>query len=109
MAKIIGHGQLQHHFWGTYRASIYITFASDALAIGALNHLPGWTQRGNQVGYHGGGTELKSQEDRLVALGANRTKITSIAKSIDYGEPFTIAVPVHVVDTTPQPAQGSLL
>jgi hypothetical protein len=93
---IIAKGQLRHHFWGDYRATIILQFATAALAAEALPQFPDWDIHSEAhpeaLIYHGGGAELKHQEALLVSLGADRKKLGSLAKSIDFGEPFTVTV-----------------
>ena len=94
---IIAKGQLQHHFWGEYHASIVLAFATEALAEAALPKLAGFAKHSNPahwnvLTYHGTGADLKRVEALLVSLGASKKKLTSLAKSIDYGEPFEITV-----------------
>jgi hypothetical protein len=108
---IIAKGQLQHHFWGNYCATIALIFATRELAEKAAPqlvpfHLPDNPNAPGLV-FHGGGAELKAAEAVLRTHGANMKKVGSLAKSIDYGEPFTIEV-----DLTPegvQPEQLALL
>lgn len=107
---IIAKGQLQHHFWGEYAATIALKFATEALALQSLPQLPGFERHSSVPSaliYHGTGDDLKNTEDLLVSLGANRKKLTSLAKSIDYGEPFTIEV--NLTPEGPQAEQLSLL
>jgi hypothetical protein len=94
---IIGRGQLQHHFWGSYAATIGIAFDSDADATDAQKLLPDFKQRGKALVWHGNGPDVDRIEALLVSFGADPDKIGSIAKSIDYGEPFTVTMPVHRV------------
>ena len=89
-------GQLQHHFWGDYSASIGLMFGTASLARQAqASTLTEWkvsTAHPDVLQFHGTGAALKAQENPLVRLGADRKKLTSLAKSIDYGEPFTITL-----------------
>lgn len=93
---ITAEGQLRHHFWGDYHASIYLHFASDIDAAVALAHaLPEWKanpKAPSVIGFHGKGAALESQLAALEALGADMAKVNSVAKSIDVGEPFTITI-----------------
>ncbi len=99
---VTANGLLQHHFWGTYSASIRLRFHSKELATQALGFLPGFKQSpsGLQLGFHGSGKPLVQAEALLVALGANRQAMTSVAHSIDFGDPFTITI-----DLTPEPTE----
>lgn len=103
-------GQLQHHFWGDYKASIGLLFHSSELASEALPALEGFKVHPvdpRALTYFGGGADLKRVEALLVSHGANRKLLTSVAKSIDYGEPFVIWV--KRVDGEPTFTQPSLL
>jgi hypothetical protein len=91
-------GILRHHFWGEYRATIGLRFASSAHARDALPVLgSGWAP-GNQnaavLVWHGASAELDTVSDLLASYGANRDKIASCATSIDYGEPFSVTIPI---------------
>lgn len=93
--EIIAHGQLQHHFWGEYRATIVVKFATARLATAALGKFPGFEIHPTEpsaLRFFGGGSALRAVEALLKGYGANAKKLTSLAKSIDFGEPFTIAV-----------------
>jgi hypothetical protein len=89
-------GQLQHHFWGEYRASMVLLFDSAPMLDAALasGMLKAWERSEKRPGtvlhWFGSGDELDPAVDELVACGAERRKIASIAKSIDYGEPFEV-------------------
>lgn len=89
-------GRLQHHFWGTYAATIVLAFVNAGFAEAALPSLPGWQVHPTfprALVFHGSGDALKATERLLVSFGADKQKMTSLAKSIDYGEPFTVSVP----------------
>lgn len=102
--KITATGQLQHHFWGDYRATICLRFATEALAQQAqARAFPNWVVRGELLGFHGGGEALKAEEATLVRHGADRKKLTSLRFSIDRGEPFTVTV-----DLTSEPTEVQL-
>jgi hypothetical protein len=97
-------GQLQHHFWGEYCASIYLQFHSEDLALQAQAlAFPNWKHKGSVLGFHGTGAALKAEEATLVAHGADRKKISSLKYSIDRGEVFTVNV-----DLTPAPVEVQL-
>jgi len=87
-------GQLQHHFWGTYAATIALRFESEADAGRAHSTVfPTWTRSvrcPEAITWHGSDPELETTIQTLVRLGADRDKIESLAHSIDYGDPFTI-------------------
>lgn len=96
---MIAHGRLQHHFWGTYHASIVLVFADEQQAIQAREHAFQMFQphphRVSALYFQGSGTELKAAEAALKAHGANMNKVRSLARSIDFGEPFTVEVIPH--------------
>lgn len=87
-------GQLRHRFWGTYSAVIGLVFASEAEAMEARQTLGDDWQPSDKhpaaLLWVGDSDALERVSDVLEAHGADRKKISSIAKSIDYGEPFEI-------------------
>lgn len=92
---ITAEGRLKHHFWGEYRATIALKFATPELATAALPQFPDWKQSDkvpSALTFFGDRDAVTKQEDLLERLGADRRKISSLAKSIDWGEPFTVAV-----------------
>ena len=94
---IIGKGQLRHHFWGDYRATIALRFGTADYAARALAQLPGFTQHPEvpeALVFFGGGRELQQAEAALVAHKADSRKIGSLRHSVDYGEPFTVEVDI---------------
>lgn len=100
---IIAKGQLQHHFWGDYKATIVLLFHSRELAEQALAKLPGFALHHvdkRALVFFGGGDKLKAVEQLLKEYHADLKKVTSLAKSIDYGEPFTVEI-----DLTPEPTE----
>jgi hypothetical protein len=102
---IIAHGALQHHFWGTYAASIALKFATPELAAQAAPLLAPFTQSDrvpSALVFHGSGAALKAAEATLKAHGADMKKVSSIRYSIDRGEPFTIEVDLTPADTSVQ-------
>lgn len=105
---ILGHGQLKHHFWGDYAASIGVKFHSADLAkLAQERALPQFTineQHPEVLQFHGTGAALKGAEAALVAAGADRKKIGSLRFSIDYGEPFTVEVNTAPAPTCTQSA-----
>jgi hypothetical protein len=91
--KHTGKGQLQHHFWGEYYASIAIEFDTPHIANLALEKLNGWqTIKGHPqvISWHG--KEIDETINKLATLGADRNAIASIKYSIDYGEPFEVYI-----------------
>lgn len=121
-------GRLAHHFWGDYRATVALEFASEADARDAMQALeringgPGGLAFGKTMAsvivWHGDSVGLDRLTDALVAWGlkvepcahkvrkSKRGKlqpctchldnsIGSVAHSLDYGPPFTVAaIPV---------------
>jgi len=89
-------GKLQHHFWGAYRASMVLLFDSAPMLDAALaaGKFKGWDRSEKRPDtvllWFGSSDELETAIDELAAHGAERGKIDSIAKSIDYGEPFEV-------------------
>lgn len=98
MNKIKGRGQLQHHFWGEYKASMVLVFDSPESANDALAVLgKAWKLHSKEpraLTWFGDSNGLDFEKGQLVGFGANRKKIDSVAKSIDYGEEFFVEIPV---------------
>ena len=89
-------GMLSHHFWGTYYATIYL-MAKDASSAKDAQKVLGdsWErtiEEPNVLFFHGKDSELEIQLKRLEGFGADRKKMCSCAKSIDFGEPFVVVV-----------------
>ena len=77
--KITATGQLQHHFWGEYAASIYLHFHSEALAVKAQAlAFPTGSTKGTVLGFHGGGEALRPRRIRWSPTGRVRAKIGSL-------------------------------
>lgn len=91
-----GRGQLQHHFWGTYSASIVLQFATPEDArIAEQEAFHMFHQHPTEpraLVFYGAETALKAAESALRSHGADMSKVQSLARSIDYGEPFTVEV-----------------
>ena len=90
-------GQLRHRFWGNYSALIGLGFDSEAHAKAALTSgklgegwKPGKDPRA--IVWVGDAKALEGVKDKLEASGADRRKIDSVAKSIDYGERFNVEI-----------------
>jgi hypothetical protein len=99
-SKIQAHadGRLAHHFWGEYCATIALSFADARLASLALRRLgDGWEigKRPVALVWNGGRKELEACKLILGSFGADVDKIDSCDHSIDYGDPFSITVPVE--------------
>ena len=94
-------GLLRHRFWGTYSAVIGLEFQDEMMAKAALRVLGAadW-KMGDKVKkcLVWVGEDTDQVTEVLVSFGADASKIHSIAKSIDYGESFTVSIPVEVVD-----------
>ena len=93
------HGQLKHHFWGSYFATIVLTLDNPFNDLAAVQEVlgPRWVMETHKTGgyyliWHG--ADVDAQVAMLAKYGADPKKITSLAKSVDYGEPFTATIPV---------------
>ena len=98
-------GILAHHFWGDYCATVALLFKSAQHAADAKVTLGDKWQVGKKdtaLVWNGNSNELAKLTDQLASYGADPKKIASVAKSIDYGEPFECDVPIVPVE------QGSL-
>ncbi len=102
-------GQLAHHFHMPYWASMALQFENEMLAKAVLKVLSGkWKiseVKSSALIWHGNADELTEVENLLEKFGGNKKKISSINKSIDYGEPFKVSIPVSIEN----PNQLSLL
>ncbi len=100
--KIRGEGQLRHHFWGDYGATIVIVFKDEASARDVLPKLPGCkvSEKASHVlVFHGGGdafeTIKKAISDFRAPLNARDGEpVDSVARSIDLGPPFAVEIDV---------------
>jgi hypothetical protein len=96
---------LRHRFHGEYSAVIGLEFTSEAHARDAIRYLgPGWKvgeERHNILIWSGNNDQLQEVTKVLVFFGAEEKKIASVAKSIDYGEPFQVTL-----DVIPQEQQS---
>ncbi|MFH1526374.1 MAG: hypothetical protein ABIG69_06935 [Bacteroidota bacterium] len=104
MNKVKAVGQLRHRFWGDYSALIYLKFLDKESAQAAKKVLgEPWniTETIDEALFCVvDSKELKKVEDTLEKYGADKSKIASIAKSIDYGEEFNIEVPIEIEEQT---------
>ena len=96
MNKISCKGRLRHCWWETYHATIGL-FCKDPFEAAYIQSKLGAPWRVNEnddrvILYHGCKDELEGVLSQLESLGADRNKMTSIMKSIDFGEEFTISV-----------------
>jgi len=98
MNKVKANGLLRHHFWGEYCATIVLEFDNFLHAKDALRVLGGeWSfhdKVDNVLIFHGKKKELTKVEKTLVKYRADPKKMTSLAKSVDFGEPFTVEIPI---------------
>lgn len=96
--KIKGVGVLRHHFHGEYWATIAIQFKNNEEARLAFRSgkLENWEIGRNKrfLIWEGGKKELNKCIDVLVSFGAERSKITSLKYSVDYGEDFNIELDI---------------
>ena len=86
-------GQLQHHWWGEYHATIVLRFQTREHAAAALACFDAFKQSTDKPEYlyfHGFGADLHRAESQLRAAGADMRKVGSLKYSIDAGEPFTV-------------------
>ncbi len=71
MAKVRGQGQLQHHFWREYSATIALVFKDAASAKDALTKLPGFKvspKEPSALIFHGGGDEFAAAKAALTSF-----------------------------------------
>jgi hypothetical protein len=98
-------GRLQHRFWGDYSAVIALEFETPEKAKEALPGLDGepWheSQEPRVLVAVVNRTALERVKLQLGGFGADVDAIDSCRTSIDYGEPFTVDVPVGVAGETP--------
>lgn len=90
-------GQLRHQFFGTYSAVIALVFQDAYQANQVLPLLgSGWKvgSKPQALVWMGNGEELEGCKEVLGSFGADTDKIDSCAKSIDYGEPFTVEIEI---------------
>jgi hypothetical protein len=95
-------GILRHQFFGTYSAVIALEFQDTYQAKESLTKLGnGWNisqKNDNVLVWAGNSEELDVCKDVLTSFGADYDKIDSVAKSIDYGEPFQVIIPIDNKD-----------
>lgn len=99
-------GQLRHCFFGKYSALIALVFEDASQAKQALPRLgEGWgfgDKSDKALIWSGDSNSLVECKKMLGYLGADVEKIDSVAKSVDFGEPFSIEMDV------PNPKQMEL-
>lgn len=99
MSTFLGKGQLRHFFHGEHSAAIAIAFESPLRAAVALRVLgTPWQLHDKSrraVFAVVTGAELERQVEVLASFGADREKIASLRKSVDYGEPFEVEIPLE--------------
>ena len=100
----VGSGLAAHHFHGNYWASFALAFDTEEEAAAACRVLGApWEVRprrdGRATGVRCQASDLDGGVERIVAqlvsFGAERGAILSLAKSVDYGEPFTVTIPLE--------------
>lgn len=102
--SIKARGQLRHHFHGKYSATIILMWdtvrdAKDSVKMmgtGRTSTRFGWEIYERSPGatiWTGNSDDLAVVTEQLVSFGAERDKIASVAKSIDFGEKFEITIP----------------
>jgi len=95
--KCIAKGIAYHHFWGEYCCEIYLDFNSSWQAEQAAKVL-GWKFQNCSTGIFLKNEETDTVVDKLVELGADRSKILSLEHSIDTGDPFEISIELEHPD-----------
>jgi hypothetical protein len=112
--KITANGHSKFHFWGEHAQSFYLHFpdATDAaLALPVLCQLQltvkgtdacgrpmlpsSWQRNESLLGVFASGSDVSRVEAQLIALGADANAISSLARSVDRGEPFTVTFEVE--------------
>jgi len=90
-------GQLRHHFWGVYHATIVVVFDNENDAGMALPKLgEDWKPHPSEpkaLSWHGNDDAYVAVETKLMSFGADKNKIASLKFSVDVGEKFEIAIP----------------
>lgn len=90
-------GRLRHRFHGEYSAAMALEFESQADAVAALGVLGvPWTKSPAPTVLLAvvDSATLNLEKTRLGSMGADEKAIDSVAHSVDYGDPFTVDVPV---------------
>jgi len=97
--KIQGKGQLRHCFFGSYSAVIALSFTNPSDASLALPLLgQGWKiaeTESRALIWQGDSAQLSACKEVLGSFGADTKKIDSLAKSVDFGEPFQVELNVE--------------
>lgn len=98
MKTVSAKGQLRHFFHMPYSAAIGLDFGTGENAALALKVLGDtWKthpQSARVLMWQGNTEALNKVSDLLESYGAVRKKIASLAKSVDFGEPFDIVIPI---------------
>jgi hypothetical protein len=98
-------GILAHHFHGDYWATIGLEFANSEEALAAKTVLGDKCKyaasktksaEAHLLIWNGNSEDLNAFKTVLGTFGADVNKIDSLAKSVDYGEPFEVAIPVEI-------------
>jgi hypothetical protein len=107
--SIKARGLLRHRFHGEYSAVIALGFANgkDASDARIMIGEDSWEIAADPRGliWQGNSNDLAVVTEQLVSFGAERDKIASVAKSIDFGERFEITIP-DVPDDLPRLERG---
>lgn len=102
--KLSAQGILRHHFFGEYSAGLGLTFDTpEDAALAAPQLAPpdlgeSWqasARRPNILTICVDSAQLERLAAHLATLGADPEAITSVAHSIDHGDPFTVTVEVE--------------
>lgn len=110
MGTVKGQGMLRHRFWGEYSCVIAIDFGSPEAARDAAKVLGDNWQSGVKsaqvlVAELSSGA-LDVFKTRAGRWGADVRKIDSVAKSVDYGEPFEVTIPIDASEQGALPGVG---
>lgn len=103
--RVKAKGRLRHRFFGEYSAVVGLEFADGASARDAARTL-GWpwtvgTSSDRVLVAVFDAAALDAAKKRLGAFGADVKKIDSLRKSVDYGEPFEVVIPVAAGEQLP--------
>lgn len=95
---VTGAGRLRHFFHSAYSAAIVILFSCDDAAATAVRVLgAGWKRHATHsaaIAWTGDSGALRAVKITLAKYGADASKVDSLAKSVDFGEPFAVTIPV---------------
>jgi hypothetical protein len=103
LMKVRGEGQLRHHFWSEYHATIAIIFNAPEHASKLVKKFPGFVLVERQPGairFHGKGSAVELAKHAIqqhrVPMNQRRDheQIDSLVRSADLGPPFAVEVDV---------------